>query len=70
MKDTSKTTLTLSKNELKTLHTALCFYRSEIGNLTGKMVLMGIDTSETNNLLNQVGTLASKVLEHIDQEED
>ena len=61
MENTRKITLSLTREELNLLHSALCDYRGKLGNLMGQMSCMELATEEAQALWNQLGDLSSKM---------
>lgn len=61
MEDTLKITLSLTREEMNLLHSALCDYRGKLGNLMGQMGCMGLATEEAQALWNQLGDLSGKM---------
>ncbi len=61
MENTRKITLSLTREEMNLLHSALCDYRGKLGNLMGQMGYMGLATEEAQALWNQLGQLSNKL---------
>lgn len=61
MENTRKITLSLTREEMNLLHSALCDYRGKLGNLMGQMSCMELATEEALALWNQLGDLSSKM---------
>ncbi len=50
MENTREITLSLTREEMNLLHSALCDYRGKLGNLMGQMSCMGLATEEAQAL--------------------
>ena len=58
MKDT---TITLTQEELRILHTALCNYRNKVCNVTAQLASMGLDSTEADAHWNLLGDLSRRI---------
>ncbi len=61
MENTREITLSLTREEMNLLHSALCDYRGKLGNLMGQMGCMGLETEEAQDLSNRLGKLSKKM---------
>ena len=61
MEHTEEVALRLTQGELLLTHSALCDYRARLGNLMGQMAGMGLSTTEAQMLSNQLGAIAARL---------
>lgn len=61
MEHTQEVALRLTQEELFLTHSALCDYRARLGNLMGQMAGMGLSIEEAQTLSNQLGAIAARL---------
>ena len=61
MEHTEEVALRLTQGELLLTHSALCDYRARLGNLMSQMAGMGLSTAEAQMLSNQLGAIAARL---------
>ena len=61
MEHTQEVALRLTQEELLLTHSALCDYRSKLGNLMSQMAGLGLSTEEAQMLSNRLGELTAQM---------